>query len=118
MKCSLPFIICLTFYCCTSVHSQSENDRTPEDINKQFFELYDSQGPREALDFLFATNDWIKGDKKQITDLHDKLVGFTSHLGSYRGEELITKKSIGKNLSLYTYLLKFDRQPLRCNHVL
>ncbi|EIM72288.1 hypothetical protein A3SI_19922 [Nitritalea halalkaliphila LW7] len=104
-------VLSLAIYSCSDANSQSGEALTPEKINEHFFDLYDSKGPSEALEFVFSTNDWI--NETQTSELKNKLVELTKQLGNYQGKEVISKRSVGENLLLYTFLIKYDRQPIR-----
>ncbi|GGZ31335.1 hypothetical protein GCM10007049_25530 [Echinicola pacifica] len=104
-------IIILAFSSCQFASSQSGEAQTPEKINERFFDLYASKGPGEALDYAFSTNAWM--DKNQTSDVKVKLNEFTEQLGNYHGKEAISKRSVGENLLLYTFLIKYDRQAIR-----
>jgi hypothetical protein len=71
------------------------------------------KNPDAALDYLFGTNKWMNDSKDQIGNVKSKLNGTLKQLGTYNGYNLICKKSIGDNLSLYTFIVRYDRQPLR-----
>ncbi|MCH7401070.1 hypothetical protein ACFOUP_01805 [Belliella kenyensis] len=80
-------------------------------MNEHFFSLYESKSPKDALDFIFSTNPWIEETQAQV--VANNLTGFTKLLGSYQDRDAITKNSIGQNYLLYTFLVKYDRQPMR-----
>jgi hypothetical protein len=94
-----------------SFNSLSQDD--PQKIIDQFFVLYKSKGPIEAVDYIFSTNKWMNESKDQIENVKFKLSGALKQLGDYNGYNLITKKTAGDNLSLYTFMVRYDRQPLR-----
>lgn len=109
-KLSHLIVLLVVLTSCTS-NSQSLTDLTPEQLNSEFFDLYKSKGNEASLKYIFSTNKWIsEGD---ITSVKTKLADLTSQLGKYYDKELITKKSIGKNYVLYSFLVKYERQPIR-----
>ncbi|MCE7058075.1 hypothetical protein LZF95_25560 [Algoriphagus sp. AGSA1] len=107
------YLIILSFILssCTNASSQSEEALTPEKINERFFDLYDSKGPSEALEFVFSTNDWI--DQNQTSEVKNKLIKLIKQLGDYQGQEVVSKRSISEDYLLYSFLIKYDRQPIR-----
>ena len=104
-------VLSLAIYSCSDANSQSGEPLTPEKINEHFFDLYDSKGISEALEFIFSTNDWI--NETQTSELKNKLVELTKKLGGYQGQEVVSKRSISENYLLYSFLIKYDRQPIR-----
>jgi len=94
-----------------SFNGFTQND--PQKIIDEFFNLYEKKSPNEAVDYLFSTNKWMKDSKDQIDNVKFKLNGTLKLLGEYTGHNLITKKTIGDHLSLYTYMIRYDRQALR-----
>ncbi|MBT1689152.1 hypothetical protein [Dawidia soli] len=91
----------------------SEAQDTPQKFVDRFFVLYQTKGANEAIDYIFSTNNWMNESKDQVENVKFKLNSTLKLLGKYEGYDLITKKSIGEHLSLYTFLIRYDRQPLR-----
>ncbi len=96
---------------CTSFSGFAQSD--PQKIIDQFFNLYKNKNADSGLDYLFGTNKWMDGSKDQIDEVKLKLNSTLKLLGEYQGYDLITKKSIGEHLSLYTFMVRYDRQALR-----
>lgn len=85
----------------------------PQKIIDRFFEIYNTKSANEAVDYIFSTNKWMNESKDQIENVKFKLNGTLKLLGDYVGYNLITKKTVGDHLSLYTFMVRYDRQPLR-----
>ncbi len=102
-------IIALVTISCLTCIAQAQ---TPEDITKTFFIKYEKDN-MEALSYLFKSNKWMMESKDQIDNLKNKLNETVQLLGEYYGYEHIRSTSIGDNYKLFTYLVKYDRQPLR-----
>ena len=51
--------------------------------------------------------------KTNIDNVKFKLNGTLKLIGGYAGHNLISKKTVGDHLTLYTYIIRYDRQPLR-----
>lgn len=101
--------ICLIFY---SLSCAGQND--PQKIIDQFFNLYKTKNSDTALEFLFSTNTFMKDSKDQIESIKFKINStVVKPMGDFFGYDLITKKTIGDKLTLYTYLIRYDRQPIR-----
>jgi hypothetical protein len=106
---SISIILWLT--ACESKSQPASSNLTPEQFNTEFFNLYKSKGNEPSLKYIFSTNKWISDN--DFNTVKNKLNELTMQLGKYHGNELITKKSIGQNLILYSYLIKYERQPIR-----
>lgn len=92
----------------------AQND--PESIIQEFFKLYKEKTSDAALDYLFGTNKWMKDSKEQIENVKFKINSTViKSMGDYHGYYLITQKTAGDKLRYYTYLLTYDRQPIRFN---
>ena len=86
---------------------------SPQDLIDDFFTTYKKDAGK-AVKELYATNKWTERIKDDI----DKIVGtvnsFTeSYMGKYYGYEIITKKKFPESFELYSYMVKYDRQPIR-----
>jgi hypothetical protein len=106
MKSTISILILLSSF--TTV---AQND--PQKIIDEFFTLYKNKSADAALDYIFGTNKWMENSKDQIDGVKLKLNSSLKLLGEYYGHNLITKKSIGDHLSLYTFMVRYDRQALR-----
>ena len=95
----------------SSFNGFTQND--PQKIIDEFFNLYKNKSATEAVDYAFSTNKWMNESKDQIENVKFKLNSSLKQLGDYYGYSLITKKTLGENMTLYTFLIRYDRQPLR-----
>ncbi|WP_299781504.1 hypothetical protein [uncultured Formosa sp.] len=85
----------------------------PEDLIKDFFTTYKADAGK-AVKELYATNIWTERIKDDIDKIIGTVNGFTeNYMGKYYGYEKITTKKFSESLVLYSYLVKYDRQPLR-----
>jgi hypothetical protein len=100
-------VIILIFF--TNIYSQN----TPEDLIDKFFKTYISSGSTEALSELYATNPWMERIKDDLEKVKSQLEGVINIVGDYYGKDLIVKKELGKSFVLISYLVKYDRQPIR-----
>ena len=86
----------------------------PVDLVKQFFIKFDVEGSGPALDFLYKDNRWMEQNREAISILKTKMEGLTpDFIGPLHGYELINKKQISVTYAIYTYLAKYERQPIR-----
>lgn len=85
----------------------------PGQILERFFNKYRYE-PQEAVDFIFSKNPIFQGEAaSQAQHVKDKLAQAVPVLGKYYGREPITKQQIGSSLVLYSYLIQYERQPIR-----
>lgn len=102
-------IIALLISTSTSLFAQS----SPQDLIDNFFETYEKDAGK-AVKELYATNPWTERIKDDIDNIISTVNGFTeSFTGKYYGYELITTKKFAESFELYSYLVKYDRQPVR-----
>jgi len=86
---------------------------TIEEITASFFKAYEKD-PQNAVDTIFSTNKWmLERNKDGIENIKTKLNSFLGLVGDYHGYEKITEKSIGQSYRLISYMVKYDRQPVR-----
>jgi hypothetical protein len=85
----------------------------PSQILERFFNKY-RYNPEEAVAFIFSKNPIFEGEAaQQAQNVQTKLSQAIPVLGRYYGREPITKKEIGSSLVLYSYLIQYERQPIR-----
>ena len=90
---------------------------TTEEITTEFFKTYE-KSPQKAVDYVFGTNKWmIDRNKDGIENVKSQLTNFLGLVGDYYGYEKITEKSVGKSFKLISYMIKYDRQPMRFTFV-
>jgi len=86
----------------------------PEELVEKFFVNYQKIGASGAIDSLYATNDWVNRKTDEISSLKNQIEGLTEdYVGQYYGYELIVEKKVANSYLLVSYLVKFDRQPIR-----
>ena len=90
---------------------------TTEEITTEFFKTYE-KSPQKAVDYVFATKKWmIDRNKDGIENVKTQLTSFLGLVGDYYGYEKITEKSVGESYKLVSYMIKYDRQPVRFTFV-
>jgi hypothetical protein len=86
--------------------------QTTKEITDKIFKIY-KESPEKAIAYGFSTNKWFENNKKAIDDLETKLMNLIGIVGNYNGYEKILEKKIGNNYKLETYMMKYDRQPIK-----
>jgi len=94
--------------------AQVNAQSTPEDLSNLFFKTFEEKGSTDALDELYSTNTWINKAPDAVLNLKNQMEGLhEDYIGKYYGYEFITEKKISESFVLRSYLVKYDRQPLR-----
>ena len=92
----------------------SFGQNTPEEIVSKFFTEYQNDGASKALDNLYLNNEWLKRSTDAITNVKQQLGTLNEdYVGKYHGYELIVEKKLSDSFILMSYLVKYDRQPIR-----
>lgn len=105
---NLIFIVFAAFF---SISAHAQN--APEDLLNTFFKEYEKD-PGKAVDNIYATNPWSSRIKDGIEALKKEVNSYTiDYMGKYYGHELITRKQFSESFVLISYMVKYDRQPLR-----
>lgn len=86
---------------------------TTEEITTAFFDTYE-KSPLQAVEYVFGTNKWMpERNRDGIEHVKTSLSSLLDLVGDYYGYEKITEKSVGESFKLVSYLVKYDREPLR-----
>lgn len=104
-------ILLTTILVITSFQMHAQN--TPEIIIEEFFEKYKSVNADEAMDYIFNTNPWKELSVEQIEALKSKLNSSSRIIGKIIDYKLISKKAATEDFLQYTYIVKYEKQPLR-----
>ena len=91
--------------------------KTPQQMIDIFFNLHDTRSTPAALDYLFANNPYIYEKQDIVNQLKEKLRTAESLFGKKYGQALIQSRQTGDTIQMITYLVKYDRQPLRFTFV-
>ena len=86
---------------------------SPQNLIDNFFTTFEKDAGK-AVKELYETNKWTERIKDDIEKIIGTVNGFTeSYMGKYYGYEIITKKKFSESFELYSYMVKYDRQPIR-----
>ena len=99
-------LVCLLYF--TSGIAQKNTN----EISEKFFTLY-SKDPILAMDYIASTNKWSEKMSDEIRDMKNKLKTLLDRIGDYKGHELISERSTGQSVKIASYILKYDREPIR-----
>ena len=86
---------------------------TPQTMINTFFATYKTDAGKAVTD-LYETNKWTLLIQDDVDKIVKTVNGFTlSYMGKYYGNEMITSKKFSESFILYSYIVKYDRQPIR-----
>jgi hypothetical protein len=112
-KVSLTICAVLFFIVAASAQAvTTDQPKTPAEFSKKFFEIYSTK-PIDAIDYIFTNVKQTKEMKDDVVAIKKNLKMTTGVIGDYVGYELITEKNVGNSLKLMSYMVKYDRQPVR-----
>ncbi|MDN3672409.1 hypothetical protein QWY99_04980 [Flavobacterium branchiarum] len=84
-----------------------------DEMIKNFFIEY-SKNPAKAVENIYKSSIWTSRLKDGIEDMKNEVQKYNiDYMGKYYGSELIVKKQLSNSFILYSYLVKYDRQPIR-----
>ena len=104
-------IITLAVCCVWTLTCQAQ--QSPEKMIDRFFKEYVDLGPQDALDNIYSTMPWVERVRDDVDQLKMQFGGLQNIVGNYYGHELIANKDLADSFSIFTYLVRFDRQPIR-----
>lgn len=102
------FSLLFLLICLTKPFAQT----TTSEITDKFFTLY-ATDPIKAVDYAFSTNKWFERQQDGVSNLKNKLKNTIDLCGDYYGYELLSEKTAGTNIKLITYIVRYDREPIR-----
>lgn len=92
--------------------STIQAQKTSEEVIQEFFQTYKINSS-DAIDIAFQHNKWMQEQEKEIFNLKYQLGETIKLLGEYLGYEKIEEISLGESLKKLTFIVKYERQPLR-----
>lgn len=85
----------------------------PEQMLNTFFQKYEAESPRSALQYAFGTNPYFSANSDGVANVINQLEGTLQVVGDYTGYEKIKDQPLGGKLRYISYFIYYDRQPLR-----
>ena len=86
---------------------------TPEQIIEKFFQDYDKEEPGPALDNLYSKMPYKEKIQVRLDTMRAQFIKLQDVVGEYHGHSMIANKDLANCLSVYSYLVKFEMQPVR-----
>jgi hypothetical protein len=85
---------------------------TEKEITEKFFSIY-QKDPIKAVEYAFSTNKWFDRNQDGVANLKSKLKNLVDLCGDYYGYELLSQKTAGQSITTITFIVKYDREPIR-----
>jgi hypothetical protein len=102
----------LTLILPLTIYSQQTNSISEtEKIVDSFFKTYKERGYKEAIVNILSTNKWVSRQDADTVAL--QLGAIVEQVDKYYGHEKLTERHYGKSVVQYTFLVKYERQPLK-----
>ena len=86
---------------------------TPEDINGKFFTILKDKGIDNAFEYLNSSMLSIETNQDLVNQNKNGLIELTKSLGNYYGYEQLTKDKTGESYIKYSFLLKYEKSPVK-----
>ncbi len=101
------------FVFCFASISLAQSGSDGQQIINRFFELYKSKGHDVGLDYIFLTNKWMDLEGEGVRHVHSELSNIIGLIGNYLDHEEVKSVSLGERYRIVSYLVYYERQPLR-----
>ncbi len=90
---------------------------TPDKMIEQFFQKVEQDSVRQAIDYIFSINRIDNFSQSQIESLKVQLESTHKALGELNGQNQIVVRKLSDALLIFSYLMKYEVQPIRFNFV-
>ena len=108
----IRILICVTLIGLLGITNELQAQTEHNQITEEFFRQY-ALDPMKAFDYAFSTNKWMDRNQDAVENLKNQYNNLLPLIGNYYGYDLITEKSQGDHLKVSSYILRYDRQPIR-----
>lgn len=89
------------------------SQRTPDDMVAIFFEDF-KKDKGQSIENIYQTSEWMSRARDAIANIKGELEKLTpEYIGKNHGYSLICKKQLADCFVLQSYIVRYDRQPLR-----
>ncbi len=94
----------------------ANGQKTPKEITDEFFRVYPNM-PSSAIKTAFMNICSPKTEEQEVA-LVKKAEQFMDLYGWYKSHEQIAEETTGESVKVFTYLVKYDCQPIKLTLVL
>lgn len=104
----------LSIFLVTIISFTSFAQDNGQKLIEDFFSNYENEGVEVAVEKLYKTNPWTARIQDAVNNVKAQLASYNDELvGEYYGYERLVTKQLGNSYALHSYLVRFDRQPMR-----
>jgi hypothetical protein len=107
-KCILTLLLTIA-----GLISSAQETDDGQDLIDTFFNYYKTRGYEMAIRYSWSTNKWIPVNGDAITNIVVQLEKKVSVMGEFIGQELLKSKSVGSRYRMVSYLVYYQRDPIR-----
>ncbi|NOT76250.1 MAG: hypothetical protein HOP08_15080 [Cyclobacteriaceae bacterium] len=93
--------------------SYSQTKDNGQELIDTFFDLYKNKGYDAALKYTLTTNKWIQTSGGEMDNIIIRLEKEIKTMGEYIGYEELKSKNLGTRLRYVSYLVYYQRDPVR-----
>jgi hypothetical protein len=111
---NLIYLFVIFFFACgqysTNINKDSKLDATCIPIIDSFFNKIQANNYKSAVDGLLLMNENIDPKDSSTIQLKARFSEINQYSGKFIGTSLIKKRSINDDISVYSYLAKYDKK--------
>jgi hypothetical protein len=104
-----PFLISILLLLSLSVFAQ----QTPDAVADSFFFYFKHNGVERSLQYVFATNKYLKQNPDIVNTLKAKFDKALPIIGEFYSYDKYLQKQVSNSFVQLGYLMLFDRQPIK-----
>ena len=90
----------------------SNGQMTPNDYVETFFKDFITNSDK-AIDDIYKTNPYTAEMGDAVNNMKEVAANYPNSLGKYYGYEFLTQEKATNNFLLFSYFVRFDRQPMK-----
>jgi len=106
----IVILLVLFSFSCNSQQPASKMDKIAAPIIEAFFAKVASGESDNAIATLLSGNPNIDQNDSSVIDLRNKFDIISNAVGEFRGKSLIKKRSLNEEVSVYSYLAKYEKK--------
>lgn len=93
--------------------AQSREKDDGQELIVKFFELYKTKGYDAAVRYSWSTNKWIPASPDDMSKIILSLGKVVDNMGEFLGQEELKSKKVGSRFRIVSYLVYYQRDPVR-----
>jgi ABC-type transporter MlaC component len=96
-----------------SITAQAQTKDDGQELIDNFFDYYKNKGYANALKYALSTNKWIKPEGNEMDNIIISLSKQVDVMGELIGFEELKTKALGSRFRIASYLVYYQRDPIR-----